>query len=142
MRKVVHGVNTPLVPRSVMMRMLDAIHYRIAHVHVGMRHVDLGPKYLFAVAILTRAHGGKQFQVLLNASRPIWTFGSWCRWRTLLCGNLFTSAIVNVREAFPDQFDGKLIELSKIVGRVPLAVPLESQPADIFLDAFDIFRFL
>src|SRR5690606_39674094 len=82
--KVVHWVNAPLVTRPVMVRMFDAIHDGITHVHVGVRHVYFGAEYFFSVAILTRAHCCKKFEVFLYAPRSIWAFRSLRRGRSLL----------------------------------------------------------
>src|SRR5690606_14906942 len=68
MRKVVHRINAPLVAGSVMVRVLDAIHNRVAHVHIGVSHVDLGAEYLFAVLELAGPHVGKQGEIFLDTT--------------------------------------------------------------------------
>ena len=42
MREIVHGIDAPGVPSSVMLGKLDAIHEWISHVHVCVGHVNLG----------------------------------------------------------------------------------------------------
>src|SRR5690606_12648630 len=83
----------------------------------------------------------KKGQVFLHTSRPIRTFSSRRSGCSFLCGNFLAGAVVYVGQTLADQLDGKLIELFKVVGRISLTVPLESQPPDILLDAFDILGF-
>ncbi len=42
-RPVIQGIDLPFVSRAVVRRLMDdAIHHRVAHVEVGMSHIDLG----------------------------------------------------------------------------------------------------
>ena len=42
MRPIVHGVDLPLITCAVMRRVVDdAIHCRVTHIDIGMRHIDL-----------------------------------------------------------------------------------------------------
>ena len=56
MRKVIHGVDAPRVPRPVMMRMGDAVDDRIAHDEIGRCHIDLCTQDTRTVWELPRAH--------------------------------------------------------------------------------------
>ena len=53
---VVHGVNTPLVARFVVMGMPDSIKKRISHFHVRGGHIDAGSENVFAVGEFARSH--------------------------------------------------------------------------------------
>ena len=62
MGKIVARVNRPCVAHAVVVHPLDAIHYRVAHVHIWMCHVDLSAEHLGAVFKFARAHPFKQVQ--------------------------------------------------------------------------------
>ncbi len=42
MRKIVHRVDAPFISGPVVIETLDAVQHRVAHVHVGRRHIDAG----------------------------------------------------------------------------------------------------
>jgi hypothetical protein len=62
--EVIVGVDAPLVTGLVVMGVADAVHDRVAQVHVRRGHVDLGPQYTGAVRELAVAHAGEPVQVL------------------------------------------------------------------------------
>ena len=56
MRKVIHGVDTPLVAGVLVGEVCNAVDDRIPHVDVRGSHVNLCAKYLLAVRILALSH--------------------------------------------------------------------------------------
>ncbi len=66
MGPVVSGVEAPLVSRVVMRSMNDAVHDRVAHVHVRVGHVYLGPQDPFPFGIIACPHSLQQLEVLLD----------------------------------------------------------------------------
>jgi len=55
--------------------------------------------------------------------------------------HLFGRQRVDVREAFPDQLYGKLVESFEVIrGKEHLLVPVEPQPSDVVLNGLYIFR--
>ncbi len=57
---VIHGIYAPFVTCSMMGSMNDPIHDRIAHEHVGMRHVDFCPQNTMSIRKFTCPHSAKQ----------------------------------------------------------------------------------
>ena len=55
-RVVVQGIDAPRVARAVVGGVPDAVHHRIAHLQVRVRHVDLRPQGPGPVGELSRAH--------------------------------------------------------------------------------------
>ncbi len=97
--EIIHRVNTPFIPGAVMMRMFDAVHQRIAHVHVRMGHVNFGAQYLFSVFIFPRTHVGKHGQVFFHRSVSERTVCAGCCWRSFLLRNFFTRAVIHISES-------------------------------------------
>ncbi len=141
-RKVVHRINAPLIPRAMMRGAQHPVNDRVAHVDVGACHVDLGAQHLFAVLELAIFHPLKQAQVFLHAPVAGGAFHPRLRQRAAVFGDLFRAHVANVRLAVFDQFDGKFIHLVKVIACVKLPVPGKTQPLDILLDGVDVFHVL
>ena len=67
-RPVVGGIDAPAVAGAEMRGVADPVHHRVAHQHVLMRHVYLGPQYPGAVGEVTGPHPPQQIQVLVGAA--------------------------------------------------------------------------
>ena len=68
-RPVVGRVDHPGVAGAVVVATSDAVHHRVAELHVLVLHVDLGAQHVRAVGELAGAHPAEQVEVLLDASR-------------------------------------------------------------------------
>ena len=55
-REIVHRVDAPFVARAVVVFMLYAVHQRVAHQQVGVRHIYFSAQRFFAIFVLTIAH--------------------------------------------------------------------------------------
>ena len=64
MGPVIERVDAPLVTGAVMVSMLDAIHQGVAHQHIVMGHVDLGPQDFVTLGKFTGPHAAEQVEVL------------------------------------------------------------------------------
>ena len=73
MRKVIHGINTPLVTRFLMRLVLDAIQGGVSHINIGRGHVNLGAQHVCPFGKVAVAHTGKQLQVLFYRAVAIRT---------------------------------------------------------------------
>ena len=51
-----------------MVLVADAVHHRVAHLHVVVLHVDLGPQHARALGELAGPHAPQQVEVLLHRS--------------------------------------------------------------------------
>ncbi len=54
--KIVHRINTPLVPRPVMRNVRYSVNYGIAHIDVRGSHIYFRPQSLCAVGIYSLFH--------------------------------------------------------------------------------------
>ena len=141
MREVVHGIDAPLVAGAVVVRVLDAVHQRVAQQQVGVRHVYFGAQHLLAVGILAGTHVGKQLQVNLNAAGAAGTVFAGLLGVALGGCYFLGSAVVYIGQPLRYELNGKAVELFEIVGREKFIVPPEAQPGDVFLDALHILGF-
>ena len=138
--EVIVGVDAPLVTGLVVMGMTDAVHDRVAQVHVRRGHVDLGAQHTLAVFKLTGGHAGEQIQVLFNAAVAE---------RAVLAGlgqaaavflGLLGRQVADVGLAFFDQVNRPLVQLIEVLRRVThFTGPLEAQPLDVAFDGVDVF---
>ena len=88
MGKVVRRVDAPGVSGPMVMGVPDAVKGRVAHVDVGMRHVDLGTQDERAVGELPRPHAVEEIEALLDRPVPPGTVpagfrGRAARWSSL-----------------------------------------------------------
>ncbi len=66
MGEVIHRIDAPGVAGVVVLGVHDPIEHRIAQVHVGRRHVDLGAQHALAFLELAGPHPGEQVEVFLH----------------------------------------------------------------------------
>ena len=70
-RPVVRRIDHPLVARAPVMTAADAVHHRIAELHVLVLHVDLGAEHPRSVGELAGAHAPQQVEVLVDRAVAI-----------------------------------------------------------------------
>ena len=68
---VVQGIDAPLVPGAVVRGMTNAVDCRVAHVHVGTRHVDLQSQHVRPIRKLPGAHAAKQVEIFRHRAIAI-----------------------------------------------------------------------
>ncbi|MCY1172027.1 hypothetical protein D9M73_121530 [compost metagenome] len=138
--EVVVGVDAPLVAGLVVMSVADAVHDRVAQVHVRRGHVDLGPQHACAVREFTGLHAGEQVQVLFDAAvaeRAV--LARLGQAATVFLG-LFRGQVVDVGIAGLDQLHRPVMQLVEILrGVAHFAGPFEAQPFDVAFDRVDVF---
>ena len=71
MSKIVHWINAPLVTRAVVADMLNTIHGRVSHVHVGRSHVNLCTQCMLTINEFASPHAFKKRKVFVNISIAI-----------------------------------------------------------------------
>ena len=74
--KVVHRVNAPAVACAVVLKAVNAVNYRIAHIKVARGEVDFCAERHASVLKLALAHTLKQIKAFLNRSVAV---GAFCR---------------------------------------------------------------
>ncbi len=140
MGEVVVRIDAPLVAGLVVMRVTDAIHDRVAQVHVRRGHVDLRPQHARAVGEFTGLHAREQVEVFLNRTvterAVLARFGQAA---TVFLG-LLRGKVVDVGLAGLDQLDGPVVQLIEILrGVAHFTGPFEAQPFDVAFDGVDVF---
>ena len=122
------------------MDLADTVDDRVAHVHVRRRHVDLGAEDRLAFVELAVGHLLEGREVLLDGrvARGARLAG------VLLVAVEFADLVLreeaDVGLAELDQLDGVGVHALEVVrSLVVVLVPLEAQPADVFLDGVDVF---
>ena len=122
MSKVVHWVYVPFCSGAVVRSLDDAIHYRIAEVHVRVGHIYFGAQHICAFVEFTLVHAFKQIKVFFDWTIPVWAFYAGSCWCAFLFGNLFGSLLVNISFTFFDKANSQVVKLWKIVRSIIFAV--------------------
>ena len=138
--KIVEGVDAPGVAPPVVMGVPDPQKQRVAHGHVGMGQVDPGSQHVGSVRELPRAHPAQQIQILLHRAVPIPARRPRGFYRSAMPANLLFRFTIDVGLPLPDQPYRDVVELLEVVAGVELLVPLETQPANVFLECSDILH--
>jgi hypothetical protein len=111
----------------------DPIHDRVAQLHVGRRHVDLGAQDAKAVGVLPAAHLLEPVQIVGNRAVAKRAFFA----RLVIvaaCGaNRFYVAVVDVCFTGLDELYGIFVKLAEIVRRKVLGLPSRTEPAHVSL---------
>mmetsp|Transcript_750 Transcript_750/g.1130 ORF Transcript_750/g.1130 Transcript_750/m.1130 type:complete len:395 (-) Transcript_750:113-1297(-) len=152
-RKVVHGIDLPLVTASVVAAEADPVHGWISHVHVGMLHVDLRSQQLRTFCVLSILHLLEELQVLLHTAVPKLGVHPWqvVGPSSAVLLHLLWCLRIHVRLAMLDEINGKVVHLLEIITGIKdlilpgfaallhlLHVQGLANPGDVFLNRFHI----
>ncbi len=105
-----------------MCRFFDAVHGRVAHVHVGVRHIDFSAEKIPAFFKFTRAHATEEIQIFFDGTVAP---GAWlARFRegAAVGAHVIALELTYISFAELNQFFGKFIRLFVIVTRIVFAV--------------------
>ena len=139
--EVVERVHAPGVAGVVVFRMTDPVDRRVAHVHVGVSHIDLGAQDFAAVGELAVFHAGEEVQIFLHGAVPVGAGLAGGGQVALVFFELIVREFANVCFALLDQVHGVVIHLPEVVGSVVEAVfPVGTQPLHVVEDGLDKFR--
>ena len=108
MSEVIHRICLPGSARTVVRMFHHTIDNRVAEVHVGACHVNLGTKHHGPFLNLAGVHLLKQFEGLFNGAVAVRTLYAGLGRGTFLSGNLFGCLFVNVCFALFDEADGEV----------------------------------
>ena len=143
MRKVVHRINVPFASGTVVrMGGNDAVHNRIAEVHIRIRHVYLGTEHHLAFLYLAALHCFEETQVLLDRTVAVRRCHTGLGRRSFLLGDLLGCLFIDISLAGFDKTDSQIVELLEIIGGIEYLAPLESQPSYIAFDGLYVFGVL
>ena len=142
-RPVVGRVDAPLVAGTVVVRVPDAVHDRVAQIEIRVPHVDLRAQHVRAVLVLAIAHAAEQRQVFVHGAvaprRVLARLGKVAARGAHLLGAL----AVDIGLAGLDQRLGELIQRAEVVRGVEvLLAPIESKPLHPCLDGVDVLLLL
>ncbi len=139
MGEVIVGIDAPLVTGLVVMGMANAVQDRIAQVHVGRRHVDLGAQHACAVGELAGFHACEQVEALIGGTLAERAVLARLGEVAAVFARLLGGQIADIRLAGLDQLDGPVVQLVKVLRGIALFTgPLETQPLDVGLDRIDV----
>ena len=134
MGEVIHGIDAPLVPLTVMVHVVDPVDNGVPHIEVAAGQVDLGPQGHGTVGELPCPHPGEQIQALLHRTVPVGRRGRNADVSPVgpeLLGRQFA----HIGKTLFDKAHRLTVILLKIVGAVEEAVtPVEAKPVDVLLD--------
>ncbi len=123
--------------------MQNAVHDRVAHVHVRRRHVDFRAQHVAAVGKLAGAHAREQIQVLLDASVSVRALPPGLGKCAPVLADLVSAQAVHVGLAGAREIHRPCVELLEIVrGVTQMLAPVVAEPADVLLDGLDVFHAL
>ena len=106
--EVIHRVSLPCSTRTVVRMLPDAIDNRVAEVHVGACHVNLGTEHHGAFFNLSGVHFLEQFECFLDGAVTVRAFHTGLGRSAFLSGNLLGGLLVDICFAFFDEADGEV----------------------------------
>ena len=125
-------------------KMQDAVKHGVAEIQVAGSHVYPGPQDPCPIIKLPDPHPTKQLQILLNAPLSKRAGNARLSECPSMLANLVLGEVAYVGQTNLDQMYGELVKLLEVVGGVvEVFAPIETQPAQVFLDGADVlFIFL
>ena len=85
-----------LIARALMIRVQDAVHDRVAHVHVRRRHIDLGAQHARPVGEFAVLHALEQIEIFLNRSVAVRAFFAGLGQRAAILADLVRAQIIDI----------------------------------------------
>ncbi len=139
--EVVHGVDAPLVSRTVMLGMPDAVQRGVTHDHIGRGHINFCAKHQLSVRKFPRLHAAEQVKAFLRRAIPPGAGGAGFGKRSAIFTDFFSRQFIHIGLALHDQFFGIGVQAVKIIGSVVrFAFPFKAHPAYILLDGVNILH--
>ena len=91
-----------------------------------------------AVGELAGFHAGEEVEILFDGAVAIGRVFAGLGEGAAVLANLVGGEVVDVGLAGLDELESPLVELGEVVGGVAEAVPVEAEPADVFLNGIDV----
>ena len=141
--EIIAGVDAPLTPRPMMLGPENPVHDRVAEVHVGRGHVDLGPQCFRAVFKLPIPHLLEQVHVLFYRTLTVRAVFARLDQSPTVLPHLLSGKVAHVSLAVFYQLDCVLENLLEIVRGVEKVVaPIPTQPAHVLHDGVHVLNVL
>ena len=112
---IVHRVDAPFVPRTVVGRMFDSVKKRVTEHHVGMSHIYLGTEHLFTIGVFAVTHLPEESEILLYAAIAEGGVCSGSVNGAAACADLFLGLVVYIGQAAPDEVLCPLVKLVEVI---------------------------
>jgi hypothetical protein len=139
--EIVHRVDAPFLPRSVMSLLENSIKYGIPHVDIGMSHVDLCPEHALPFLELPSTHFFEKFLVLPGRPISVGRRNSRFRKSSPAAAYFFRILVIHIGQSFTDKLQSPRIKGIEVIRSVAKRGPGKTQPADILFYGLHIFRF-
>ena len=130
-RVVVHGINTPFIPRAVMRRAQNPINDGVAQVHIWRGHVDFCAQTLLSVRVFARLHLAEQPQVFLDGTVSVRALRARFRERAARRADLFGGKVAYERFSVLYQLLRISVYFVEKVGGIYLLRPMIPHPFDV-----------
>jgi hypothetical protein len=141
-RVVVEWIDAPVVARPVVVGVLDAHERRVAHLHVGRRHIDLRAEYPLTRLEFACAHAPVELEALFDGTLPVGALlAHFLNGAAVLLRKLLFGEVADVRAPEADQLFAELVEALEVVRRViHVLPPIEPEPAHVALNRLDVLH--
>ena len=138
---IVSRINAPFVSGAMMFGMPDAIHNRVTHQHVLVRHVDLGTQHVCPVGKLTGTHAKKQIQILLDRTTAVRTVDTRFARTASTASDLFQTQTADIGFVVANQLLSPLIDLFEVVRCIEQTIfPVKTEPSNVVHDRIDVLH--
>jgi hypothetical protein len=114
-REVVQRVHAPLVAGAVVVLVQNPVERRVAHVHVGVRHIDLRAQHHRPLRVLPRLHLLEQPEVFFDGPVAERRVRAVLRDGAARRAHLLERLRVDVRLADLDEVHGELVQFVEVV---------------------------
>ena len=122
-RPVVHRVDAPIVPGTMMRRVPNPVEHWVTQPNVRRVHIDLCSQCVRAIRKLPRFHSRKQIEIFIDRTFAKAAGPS----ETAICVRFLGSHVVNVRLPFADKIQCILVKPIEIIRCI------EGRAAELFL---------
>ena len=110
-RPVVHRVDAPIVAGAVMGGVQDAVHNRVAHIEIGMGHIDFSPQCSRAVGEFACPHTLKEVEVFLDGAVAVRAVFAGLGERAAIIADLVCVKVADIGLAYLYKLDGVFVHL-------------------------------
>ena len=139
-RPVIHWVDAPLIACAVVVRVLDPVQIRVAHVHVRRSQVYFGAQGAMPVGEFAIFHAFKNSQVFFWRGIPVLIGHARRGGCAFLCGHVFRRREIHICLSFRNQDLCPFVQLFEVIGSIKYLGWLETQPAHIVDNTIYVLR--
>lgn len=116
MGEIVCGVDFPLVARSVVMGVQNAIENRVSKIEIGAAHIYLRSQNSLAFVERSVSHLLKEIEILFKGPIAVGRILARLDERAAIGSHFFWRKVVDIGEASSNEMQGPIVELVEVVG--------------------------